>query len=601
MTSQTIPIGGMTCINCQNRIEKQLKNSPGVESASVDYAAGNAVVSYDPELITFEEIKKGIENLGYKVLEEGKVKNSPAQIAGFLALILILYMLVRHFGVNGLSSAFPLAGAGMGLGMIFVIGLLTSVHCAAMCGGINLSQSLGVKTAMPLLPGLLYNGGRVISYTAVGTLAGALGQVVTVGGRFRGVVQLVAGVFMVIMGLNMLGLFPFLRKLKLHLPKFFGDKIDSEKAAGKSPFIVGLLNGLMPCGPLQAMQLYALSSGSPLKGGLSMLVFSLGTVPLLFGIGALTSLLGRKYTAPVLKAGAVLVIVLGLAMFTNGWSLAALPALGPLPVLASSPAGGSSSSATGNKFEPVIVDGFQIVNSTLRSGSYPPIIVQQGIPVKWTINAGQGSINGCNNQMYIKEYGITWRFNTGENIIEFMPEKAGRFSYSCWMGMIRSSITVVEAGASVGDSGIPGVTAQSAAPIPAGVNIPAEAFAIAEIKEEGWQQVSIKLTDDGFEPSVLVVQLGLPVLWIIDNDSLDPGNSSLLFPAFRSRIDTNQGENALQFVAEGDFEFSTGDNIFYGYVKTVDDIARIDTKAIKQELAEFETLIYPEYFFNEMD
>jgi sulfite exporter TauE/SafE/plastocyanin domain-containing protein len=563
------------------------------------------MVSYDPEIITFEEIRAGIEKLGYKVLEEGKAANSFTRIAGFLALILILYMLIQHLGLSNLSSAFPLAGAGMGLGMIFVIGLLTSVHCAAMCGGISLSQSLGVKTSMPLLPGLLYNGGRVISYTAVGFLAGALGQVVTVGGRFRGAVQLAAGVFMVIMGLNMLGLFPFLRKLKLHLPKFFGEKIDSEKAAGKSPFIIGLLNGLMPCGPLQAMQLYALSSGSPLRGGLSMLVFSLGTVPLMFGIGALSSLLGKKYAAPVLKAGAVLVTVLGLAMFSNGWTLAALPGLSALPALAAMPAAGSSGSVkSGNAsstFEPVIVDGFQIVNSTLQPGYYPPITVQQGIPVKWTITAGPGSISGCNDQMFIKEYGITWDFKNGENVIEFMPEKAGRFSYSCWMGMIRSTITVVEAGVSTGASDAAVVTAQPAAPVPAGVVIPAETFALAEITEEGWQQVRIKLTDDGFEPSVLVVQLGLPVFWIIDNDSLDPGNGSLLFPAFRARFDARQGENAVQFMPEGDFEFSTGDNIFYGYVKTVDDITRIDTKAIKQELADFETLIYPEYFFEEDD
>jgi plastocyanin domain-containing protein len=198
--------------------------------------------------------------------------------------------------------------------------------------------------------------------------------------------------------------------------------------------------------------------------------------------------------------------------------------------------------------------------------------------------------------MYIKEYDINWRFNTGENVIEFMPEKAGRFSYSCWMGMIRSSITVVEAGAPVENPG-----AAVRPPIPAGVDIPAENLAVAEITEEGWQQVSIKLTDDGFEPSVLVVQLGLPVLWIIDNDSLDPGNSTLLFPAFRGRLNTVQGENAIQFLAEGDFEFSTGDSIFFGFVKTVDDITRIDTEGIKQEISEFETLIYPEDYFGDID
>jgi plastocyanin domain-containing protein len=86
----------------------------------------------------------------------------------------------------------------------------------------------------------------------------------------------------------------------------------------------------------------------------------------------------------------------------------------------------------------------QVINSTLTSRSYPAITVQVGVPGKWIIDAPQGSINGCNNRIFIKEYDIEHTFTEGENIIEFTPDKTGTFKYNCWMGMIHSAITVVD-------------------------------------------------------------------------------------------------------------------------------------------------------------
>jgi sulfite exporter TauE/SafE/copper chaperone CopZ/plastocyanin domain-containing protein len=608
METKTIHIGGMTCVNCRNKIEKKLKNTIGIEDVTVNFNTGTAEITYNASVITFKEIAETIEKLDYKVLGEngGSNHESGIRIAGTLIIIFALYMLLRQFGTSGLASAFPLAEAGMGYGMLFVIGLVTSVHCVAMCGGINLSQSLTTAGTTPAFPAILYNTGRVISYTVIGTIAGALGSAVTVPGRFQGIVQLAAGVFMVIMGINMLGIFPVLRRFNPRLPNIFAKKIDEQKTTNKNPLFIGLLNGLMPCGPLQAMQLYALSTGSPVRGGFSMLLFSLGTVPLMFGIGALSSLLsnaakGRAFTARVMKIGAVLVTALGLTMFSNGWNLSGfnfnfLNFSSPFP-----PVGGRFSGNTGEKgtvrespYEPVISNGFQMVNSTLNAGRYPAITVRQGIPVKWTINAPQGSVNGCNNRMIIREYGIEYRFKTGENVIEFTPEKTGKFSYSCWMGMIRSSITVVAKGGSIAaDEGGPDMS-----PVPAGVSIPADGIAIAETREGGsYQTASINLSDDGFEPSILVVQKDIPAEWNINNDSLDPGNNKVIFPAYYTRFDMRQGDNIIRFTPSADFDFSTADNVFYGYVKVVDDITNIDIEAIKMEAAGYETLMYPEAYF----
>jgi len=72
--------------------------------------------------------------------------------------------------------------------------------------------------------------------------------------------------------------------------------------------------------------------------------------------------------------------------------------------------------------------------------------VQQGIPVRWIIKAPPGSITGCNNRMIIRDYGIQYAFKPGDNVINFTPTKTGRFRYTCWMGMIQSTITVLAKG-----------------------------------------------------------------------------------------------------------------------------------------------------------
>ena len=628
MQTRTIRIGGMTCVNCQNRIEKKLKSLAGIEDAAVDYAAGTAKVTYDEAAIAPASITSAIESLGYTT--EGNQK-AALQVIGVLAIILALASLLRMFSVSSLAASFPLAEAGMGYGMLLVIGLLTSVHCVAMCGGINLSQSLGtvsseqgavsrdrgVKTDVNqsdlqvnyetrhpnphcslftahcslLLPGVLYNAGRLLSYTAVGVVVGALGSVITISDHFRNMALLLAGLLMALMGLNMLGLFPALRRFTPRMPQFLTHKINGQKA-GRGPLVIGILNGFMPCGPLQAMQLYALSTGSPIRGGVSMFLFCIGTIPLMFALGATGGILsggaassvkGSAFSRRAMQTGAVLVAAMGVVMFTNGLSGAGFDR----------PLNRASARTEGGAFEPVIRNGVQIINSTLFPNRYPAITVQQGIPVRWTINAPQGSINGCNSRFIIREYGIQHTFSPGDNVIEFRPEKAGRFSYSCWMSMIRSTITVLAPGESIADVKKPDIT-----PKPAGVTIPTNTVAVALIEENGnYQTVEINLTDDGFEPAIVVMQQRLPVLWTININSLDPGNSSIIFPAYYTQIETDQGANPIQLIPTADFDFSTADNIFYGYVKVVNNINNVDIDAIKAEVENHETLIYPDAYF----
>lgn len=602
--TQKLRIGGMTCVSCQNKIERKLQNTAGIEKAVVSYSAGTAEVTYDADMISMKEITAVIEKLDYEVLTGDEKNANKTRLVGILVIVVAAYVLLQQFGFTQIFNAFPLAEEGMGYGMLFVIGLVTSVHCVAMCGGINLSQCIPQAAAeepgklAALRPSFLYNLGRVISYTVVGAIVGALGSVISLTGAFKGVVQLLAGVFMVIMGLNMLGIFPFLRKLTPRMPKAFARGINKQKAGSNSPLYVGLLNGLMPCGPLQAMQIYALSTASPLTGALSMLLFSLGTVPLMFGLGALSSVLSKRFTRKVMTVGAVLVVVLGMSMFTQGWALSgfSLPEL--IPQSAQNPVQKTGQTQAGNAGA-TIENGVQIVTSTLASGKYPAITVQAGTPVKWTINAEKRSINGCNNRIFIPEYNIEYQFQPGENVIEFTPDKTGKFPYSCWMGMIRGSITVVEAGTEVpaSEPAAQGeISTEPSEPVPAGVKISTDSVAVAEIKD-GQQTVKVELTDEGLKPAIVVMQANLDTEWTIVNNSTLPGNAGLLFPAFYTQFPMPQGETPLYLYPTESFDFSTQDNAFYGYVKVVEDIKNIDMEAIKEEAGSYETMIWPPSYF----
>lgn len=605
--TRVLRIGGMTCISCQNKIEKKLRNTAGIVNAEVSYNKGTASVTYDTDIISYQAITGIIEHLDYKVLtDQEKQGLDGSRITGILLIIAALYIILQQTGLLNLLSPKQLADENMSYGMLFVIGLVTSVHCVAMCGGINLSQCIKPGSEpgeggrfSSLRPTFLYNLGRVISYTAVGFLVGALGSAITFSTTLQGILKLAAGFFMVIMGVNMLGIFPWLRRFNPRMPAIFARGIQKQKSKSNSPLIVGLLNGFMPCGPLQAMQIYALSTGNPFSGALSMFIFSLGTVPLMFGLGAISTVLGKKFAGKIMTAGAVLVVVLGMSMVSQGLSLSGVS----VPDLVSNEESGNAGQGAGT--ERKMEDGVQVVKSTLTPGRYPNIKVQAGIPVKWIIDAPKGSINGCNNRMIIRDFGMEHTFQTGENIIEFTPEKTGKVSYTCWMGMIRGTISITDEPieGDLGDSGSDGLLKDPTdKPVPAGYVIPTDDIAVAEKSTDEYgspiQKITMTLTDKGFQPAVAAVESGMDVQWtIVDQTSEDSYGTTLLVPDFATQLPLEKGENPLYFTPAGSFDFSTGDNSFYGYIKVVDNLESMDLNAVKEEVKNFKTQIWPEDTF----
>jgi sulfite exporter TauE/SafE/plastocyanin domain-containing protein/copper chaperone CopZ len=425
-----IKIYDMSCTSCEKKLEKEISLMNGVKSVRASFKGEYAQVEYDESMCSQKNIEEAIVKLGYRL-----EKSSDHRFIGMVLIVGAIMLL--GFQTAGFDMESMLQGASYGV--LFLVGILTSLHCVGMCGGIMLSQSVSDMKSdskiQSIKPAAFYNIGRVASYTILGGLVGAVGSIFSISIAARAGIQIFAGIFMIVMGFNLAG-FSFFKKINLRLPAFC-----AKSSSFKSPFIVGLLNGFMPCGPLQTMQLFALAAGSASRGALSMFFFSLGTVPLMVSFGALSGLLSKGNTKKILKLSGVLIIVLGLIMGNRGFALAGIE-VNPVKVFANELSrfkGGSQNSAVSARIE----DGVQVIEMTASNSGYAPnaFYVQKDIPVRWIINGEQ--INSCNNAIVARSIGLEQKLLSGENIIEFTPGDED-INFSCWMGMIRGVILVVD-------------------------------------------------------------------------------------------------------------------------------------------------------------
>lgn len=475
---------GMHCRSCEKIIEKTALSIEGVESAQSDFVSEELTVKFDESKTNINEIIKAINSKGYDChcttvepkeqfnenekikIEQQEVAKSiePEQIndqdyyhltlknskyfliAGALLFLLGLFWIIKY----SFNFSLPEITPGMGLALIFVVGILTSFHCIGMCGGFVLSYT--TKEAMnknqnkksKFLSHLKYGAGKTITYVMLGALFGLLGSFITFTPALKGFAALLAGLFLIIYGLNMLNVFPWLRKLQFRGPKFL-DKVNNNAIkTRKSPFVIGLLNGLMiACGPLQAMLIYAAGTGSVVQGAVSMLVFGLGTLPLMLGFGSIATIIGSKFTHKILKVSAVIVIILGIVMVNRGLTLTGAGYdLNTLITSVKASGNGVTGAAIG--VDTTIKEGYQEIRmDVLRTGWKPnKFVLKKGVPVKWIINGKE--ITGCNNAIQVPKLNLDFDIKPGEQIIEFTPTEEGIIPWSCWMGMLRGSFIVKE-------------------------------------------------------------------------------------------------------------------------------------------------------------
>jgi len=319
----------MTCVGCETKIENKLRSITGISSVEADFVKGIVDVEFDFNIINLESIIEIINSLGYKVVVDNDNSNARKDLLKsivifvMVALIIILISVVASSTVDGFNPLDLTTDAGFIA--VFLFGLITSLHCVGMCGGVQLAVCASSKSESnskhsKLKPTIQYNLGRVISYTLVGAVLGSIGATVVtsidVGGSFR----IIIGALMILMGLGMLTKLPFFQKVIPRMPKLFGNKIN-DKIGKSGPFIVGLLMGLRPCGPLQTAQIYALGTASLFFGAFAMFLFAISTVPIMFAFGLISSSLNQRFADKLVIIGAAIVIFMGINLFILGISL----------------------------------------------------------------------------------------------------------------------------------------------------------------------------------------------------------------------------------------------------------------------------------------
>ncbi len=542
-------IHGMHCTSCAVLIERKFKQVNGVQRVNVSHASGTAelLCVKEPEL---DELNALIQSDGYHVslwqdrshgAQSGEHKNTwkdYLQIGGMFLVIVSAYSLLQQFHLV------PSVGISqhMSYGVIFLIGVFAALStCIAVVGGLLLALAGKYNELHPDLTGIqkfqphiFFNAGRIVGYTVFGAAVGGLGSVLTLSARANGAMIIFVSVVMLILGFQLLHLFPWMKRFSPSMPKFLGHKIHdlSTKDSNSAPFMLGAATFFLPCGFTQALQLYVLASGDWKVGALTMLTFSLGTLPALLSLSAVSSFAKGAFQRHFLRFAGVLVVTIAISNINNGLTLAGYD-LNLASVF--------ETAAQARASEAPIIDGKQVVTMTVNGYTYSPhqFTVAQGIPVEWQIDGG--SAVGCGQVLVMPTLGITQYLSPEKTTtITFTPTATGTIPFNCSMGMMTSgsAFTVVP-----NTTGIvaAGGTAQTNATVP-----PCDPAVMDCIEP---QKIAIEVSKErGVSAKSLTVKMGLPVELTIDDKTPLGGCMSVwVIPKYNITIPMNGSVSKITF------------------------------------------------------
>ncbi len=457
MTQKTIEleITGMTCQSCEVLLERKLKAIEGVQKATVRHSAGTARIRANRD-IPKEELQSVINDGHYQVAsvngdqiraDVAHKRLTPQEYVEIAVMALFVIGLYSFLSKNQIVPEFARIGDGMTLGVVFLVGIVASLStCLAVTGGLvvavtarhaqrHAAQSLEHR----LKPQLFFNAGRIVGYAALGAVLGGVGSALALSPVMSGLISLLAGIAMVVLGTQILGIFPGLQRLKIPLPKGIAHKVH-DLSESDSPWAPGLLGAgtfFLPCGFTQALQLFVLSNGGVLEGALIMGTFALGTAPVLFGLGVVSGFGSGGFRIYLLRIAGIVAVLFGVITVQSGLTLTGLSAA--LTSSVTSPA------AQQGVLAPV-EDGVQVLRMAIDGIDYVPhqFTVQKGVPVAWEIDATKAA--GCMTSLLSRGLGINEYLGNGVRTIRFTPTKTGTFPFSCSMGMgtYGAAIIVIE-------------------------------------------------------------------------------------------------------------------------------------------------------------
>jgi sulfite exporter TauE/SafE/copper chaperone CopZ len=456
-----LKVGGMHCANCEVLIERRFKKIAGVRRVKVDHVTGRAAINCYGDL-DMAALQGAIADDGYTVSRLHEENKSPSGSwsatntdRDYVEIVAAFFILA---GVYIGLAQFDLLPQNLGLpneisyGLAFLIGIVASISsCIAVTGGLLVAiaakyneATAGLSPAQRFRPHLFFNAGRVVSYTLLGGAIGALGSTFTMSPEASGMLMILASGIMIVLGLQMLNLFPWLKRLQPRMPKFLAHRIHdlTEKEVKGGAFILGASTFFLPCGFTQALQLYVLAKGSFTVGALTMLAFALGTLPGLLSLSMMSSFATGTFQRYFLKLAGAAVVLLGIFNIESGLTLAGV-ATGT-----SATAPVDTQQASQAALQPVpIVDGKQIVDMRIIGYSYQPnrFVVVQGVPVEWRIDARVAA--GCGHIIIVPRIGVRRFLPSNEPaVISFTPQAVGEIGFNCAMGMMTrgSKINVIQ-------------------------------------------------------------------------------------------------------------------------------------------------------------
>lgn len=450
MEKTTVHITGMHCRSCEILIEDELLKIPGVEKCVVNHTKGTAEI-YHNDGLDDQKVNHAISTVGYKVGKEERplFSKNPHDYFDLLAaagILLFVYLLADNLGLFNLVKS--TSNNFSSLPVVLLIGLTAGFStCMALVGGLLLGASAKFAekhpTATPVQkfkPHIFFNIGRIASYTLLGGVIGFAGSFFQLSPLILGILTIVVGGVMFLLGAQLIDISPRLNKINITLPKFISRTLrikehNEKEYSHKNSMVLGAMTFFLPCGFTQAMQLYAISTGDPVKGAITMGAFALGTAPGLLGIGGLTSVVKGAFAKSFFKFAGIVVLVLAIFNISNGYNLTGLNF--SLPFNAKAVSASSDPNVT-------LENGVQVVRMTQNASGYSPntFTIKKGVPVKWIITSED--VNTCASSIVSSALNIRTSLNLGENILEFTPNDVGLLKFSCSMGMYRGGFNVID-------------------------------------------------------------------------------------------------------------------------------------------------------------
>ncbi|MCU0279935.1 MAG: sulfite exporter TauE/SafE family protein [Candidatus Nanopelagicales bacterium] len=449
---RTVPVVGMTCDACEKRVGRALLRIPGVESVDVSARRGTAVLRGAP-LPPTDRVEAAIRSAGYEpgtpawLTSEASTWITVA-LSG-LAIVAVVF-LAGALGVGGLVGDLASPSRG-GLLLVLVLGLTAGFStCMAMVGGLVLGFSAShaaarTRDGQPLAsfvtrmrPQVAFNVGRIVGFGVLGAALGSLGSVVGLPTRMIGALALAVAVVMFLLGVRLTGVSPRMAAWSPRLPAGLAGLLGLDAAAGR-PYshtrtaLVGAATFFLPCGFTQAVQVYALSTGSPASAGLIMATFAVGTTPGLLAVASVPEIATGRSRGTVLQVVGVVVLAFALLNVTSGLRLLGI-------------AGATATAATAQQVSNnvTVTGGVQTVHMTQTRDGYTPAdtVIHAGMPITWSIQAT--SKWECSAFLRVPDLDISVDLQEGLNTIELPALPPGVVPFTCVMGMYSGNLIAID-------------------------------------------------------------------------------------------------------------------------------------------------------------